>query len=234
LAGFGCINLVLLAGIRYLGICKNYMTTKAMAIKILAASSITSMILVIIITLVSDRNPNQGYLFCSINFKSNTVANTISLLISLLLVLFLIAYSICYFNIGKVYYRNIMLLEESVLELNSLETGRQSRITDNSNYLESNILRNNPSLENLYNLKFQVIKLISILKIFSMIIFPFIEILPIGTFLILNHFVEIYRNELIENICYWIAEFSPLTNSLMILFLHRETCEEFYNFIIRK
>jgi hypothetical protein len=146
-----------------------------------------------------------------------------------------VIYTFCYFNIGKVYYKNITSLEESVIELNNLEAGRQRQMPDGFTYLESNILHNNsPNSTHGYNRKFQVLKLISILKIFSIIIVTFIEILPIGTFLILNHFIEFRNNELIENICYWVAEFSPLTNSVMILILHRETCEKFYSFITRK
>jgi hypothetical protein len=205
-----------------------------MAVTILVLSSIALIVLAFIMVMLSDPNPNQGYLFCSIYFKSNSVANTINFAISLLLIIFLVVYLICYFNIGKVYYKNINSLEESVLELHSLETVKQHQASRNSRYLESNTLRNNSISAHGYNPKFQVIKIKLLLRFSLMIIVPFIEIFPIGTFLILNHYLEIHGNELVENICYWIAEFSPLTKSLMILFLHRETWESFYNLIARK
>jgi heme/copper-type cytochrome/quinol oxidase subunit 2 len=228
----GYTNLVLLAGIRYLGICKSYVATKVTAITILVLSSAILMILIITIAALSDSNPNQGYLFCSIKFKHNAVAKTMNLAISFLLILFFVAYSICYFNIGKVYYKNITSLEKNTLELNSLGTGRQHQIFANSRYLEPDILRNNQSSTNEYKPKFLAIKVKLMLKFFSMIILPFLEIFPICILLIFDHFVGVYGNELMENICYWIAEFSPLTSSLMILFLHRETREEFYNLVI--
>jgi hypothetical protein len=157
------------------------------------------------------------------------------LVISLLLILFFVLYSICYFNIAKVCYNSIKSLEERVFELNSLETGIQCQMPYSYRYLETNIYRNNnPISAHAYNPKFQVIKIMLILKFILIITVPFIEILPISIFLILNHFLETHSNELMENICYWIGEFSPLTNSLMILFLHRETREEFYNLITNK
>ncbi|KXN66424.1 hypothetical protein CONCODRAFT_11731 [Conidiobolus coronatus NRRL 28638] len=157
-----------------------------------------------------------------------------NLVILIFIILFLIVYSICYFNIGVVYYKNITSLEESALELNSLETGRQSQLRGNTNHLESIILNvDNPNITQIYKTKFQFIKLISILKIFSMIIIPFIEIFPVSIVLILNYFVEIRVYRLMENICYWIVGFIPLTNSLMVLFLHRETWTEFYHLFTR-
>jgi hypothetical protein len=151
------------------------------------------------------------------------------LVISLLLILFFVLYSICYFSIGRVCYNSIKSLEESVFELNSLETGMQCQIPYSYRYSETNVYHNNNcNSAQAYNPKFQVIKLLLILKFLSIIIIPFIEILPINIFLIFNYFIEIHSNELVENICYWIWEFSPLTNSLMILFLHRETREELY------
>jgi predicted PurR-regulated permease PerM len=191
------------------------------------------MILTITVVILSDSDLNQEYLFCSINFKFNPVAKTMKLAILLILILFLVAYSICYFNIGKVCYNNITTLEQILLELNSLETGIQFQMP--YRYLENNIL--NDDIQNStheYYPKFQVIKTMLILKFLSIIIAPFIEILTISIFIILNIFLESHSNKLMENICYWIAEFSPLTDSLMILFLHRETREEFYNLITRK
>ncbi|KXN66590.1 hypothetical protein CONCODRAFT_11514 [Conidiobolus coronatus NRRL 28638] len=147
-------------------------------------------------------------------------------------ILFLIAYSTFYFNIGIVYYKNITLLEETALVLNSLEIGRQSQIRGNSNHLELTNFRDNvPNITQVYKPRFQFINLISTLKMFIIILIPFIEILPVSIVLILHHFVEIRNYRLIENICYWIVGFIPLTNSLMILILHRETWEKFCNLI---
>jgi hypothetical protein len=235
IAGIGCITLILLTGIRYLGICKGYVTTKLMAIKILVLSLLTLIILVITISILSGPNPNQGYLFCSVNYKSNVAAKIIELTISILLFLFVVVYIICYFNIGRVYYKNIISVEVSVIETNSIETRRQGQMHGNYGNMESNNLRNNnQNSTQAFKSKFQVIKLITMSKILSMIIIYSIEIIPISAVLIFNYFIETRDYEQIENICYWIAEFITVTNTLMIILLHRETWEEFYKLITRK
>jgi hypothetical protein len=234
---------MVLAIIRYLGICKGYLLTKSMTFLMLTLSLIILILLVIIKTASSGISQTEGYLFCSLNFKSNAVAKKIELALSLSTCLFLVAFSVCYLSIGRVYYKEIKLLEASSLELdkrhsielNRLASGRQRHIRGNSNDLESVYLCNsNLNSNQLYKPKFQLIKLISILKTLSMIIVSFIEILPIIIVHILNDFVEIRNYEFIENFCYWIVEFIPLTNPLIILFLHRETWVEFYNLINRK
>jgi hypothetical protein len=231
---------MVLAVIRYLGICKGYLLTKSNTIKILVLSSVATTILIVIMAVLSDMNPNNGYLFCPINIKPNAVAKTIEFIFTLLTFLFLIAFSVCYFNIGRVYYKGITSLEESVLnldnrrciEFNSLEVGRQPQIRSNSSRLESDSLCiDNQNSNQDYKSKFQLIKLKAILKILAMITISLIEIVPISVIHFLNHFVVIENYEFIENICYWISEFIPLTNALMILFLHRETWMEFCNLI---
>ncbi|KXN71139.1 hypothetical protein CONCODRAFT_6242 [Conidiobolus coronatus NRRL 28638] len=214
-----------------------------MTFSILILNSVTSIVLIIIKISFSDISQNEGYIFCSLNFKSNAPSKIIELALGFSACLFLVTFSICYFNIGRAYYKGIRSLEASALELdkrysielNSLNARRKRQIHDNSNDLESINLCNNSSNSNqIYKPKFQVIKLLSILKSLSLIIIPFIEILPIALIHILNHYVEISDYELIENICYWIVEFIPLTNPLMVLFLHRETWVEFYHLIDRK
>ncbi|KXN64615.1 hypothetical protein CONCODRAFT_14215 [Conidiobolus coronatus NRRL 28638] len=66
------------------------------------------------------------------------------------------------------------------MELNNIEIGRQSQKCGNSNHLDSiNLCDDSPNTTQVYKPKFQFIKLISALKIFSIIIIPFIEILPV-------------------------------------------------------
>jgi hypothetical protein len=126
-------------------------------------------------------------------------------------------------------------LEEIVLELNNLETRIHTRISGNSNQNEfNNLCNNNPNPIQVYKSKFKFTKLVAILKISSIVIVYLIEVLPLCTILILSYFVEIHDYERIENICYWIAEFIIVNNSLMILILHRETREELFNLVTRK
>jgi hypothetical protein len=219
---------MVLAVIRYLGICKDYLLTNSMTIIILVLSSITSTILIVIMAALSDMNPNNGYLFCPINTKPNSIVKTIAFILTLSIFLFLITFLVCYFNIGMVYYKDITSLEESVLELNSFENERQPQIRSNSNSLESNNLCNdNTNSNQLCKSKLQHIKLKAVLKILAMITIILIEILPSSITRFLNYFVEIDNYEFLQNICFWISEFIPLTNVLMILFLHKETWVEF-------
>jgi hypothetical protein len=126
-------------------------------------------------------------------------------------------------------------LEEIVLELNNLETRIHTQISGNSNQNEfNNLCNNNPNPIQVYKSKFKFTKLVAILKISSIVIVYLIEVLPLCTILILSYFVEIHDYERIENICYWIAEFIIVNNSLMILILHRETREELFNLVTRK
>jgi hypothetical protein len=225
----GLNTVVVLAIVRYLAICKKFILSKHFALAILII--ISSIPITGLLTFIYNSKPilNSKTSTCSFGVPFDSVYNKLLIWLNLYPFIYLVTITACYIPIMRYYSKMKIVLSEcgSTSSVNSsIETSKDIQAYQSLNSQSENPQKPNKfsSLTNTY--RFQ--KFLPILKIASIIIMYFVELMPyysIQIYLSITNNTE-QISELSVQITLLLADFIPLTNTFLILFIHEETWQE--------
>jgi hypothetical protein len=202
----------------------------------------------------ADPKENQGLTYCALDIKANYISSPMELFLTIMTFFYLSLMSFSYYHISIYYYNIIQLMEINAKTLNKIIQAEfntsvrdnledrevEEKLSSNTTNTAKNKVKSdsndigtsNPkSFDNTTTKKCRVkclaYRIISLIKVQSMIVIFFIEMLPITVLHFFNHFMVIPHYSKIEVIFYYLAELVPVTNPAMILFLHEEIFQEF-------
>ncbi|KXN71137.1 hypothetical protein CONCODRAFT_6240 [Conidiobolus coronatus NRRL 28638] len=202
----------------------------------------------------ADPKENQGLTYCALNVEANYISFPMELFITIMTFFYLLLMIFCYYHISIYYYNTIQMMELNAKALNKIiqaefntsvrencdereVEGKSSTNTinttntkvedDNSSIYTSGIKSLNSNTTKKCKIMCLAYRLISLIKVQSMILIFLIELLPITVLHFLKYLIKIPHYLVIEVISYYLVEFLSITNPAMVLFLHEETFQEF-------
>jgi hypothetical protein len=225
----GLHAIVALAIVRYLAICKKTVLSEFLVLTILLVISPIPIIGFIICIYNSKLILNSETLICSFVTPFGSVYNKLLIFLNLYPLVYLVAIAACYIPIMRYYSKMKLILSECGEACNTsinMETGKNTQ-TYQYSHSQSGSSQNSGNTSSLTNTP-ESQKFLPILKIASIILMYFFEIVPyfsIQAYLSITNNTEKIK-ELSVHIALLILDLIPLTNTFLLLFIHEETWKE--------